>query len=107
MSAKSTVSEKRSSPSGEQGSGILMWRFGERLRAWRVNGGLTQKDVALGVGVSIAIVCEWEDGNRFPSARHIGSLSAFTAIPFCCFLYSGKGWCPCAPARMVQKKQGT
>ena len=60
--------------------------FGANLSTWRRDNGLRLKDVAAGVGVSPSIVCEWEHGNRFPSARHLDAVAAFVGVPVWKFL---------------------
>jgi transcriptional regulator with XRE-family HTH domain len=38
------------------------------------------KEVAADLGVSIAIVSEWENGHRFPSIDHLQALTQYTGI---------------------------
>ena len=94
MTSESGYSAGRAAEPDARRTEVLMRTFGERLRAWRTHANLTQKVVAANLGVSIAIVCEWEHGHRFPSARHIDALTRYTNVPFCCFLYSGTVRCP-------------
>jgi transcriptional regulator with XRE-family HTH domain len=45
--------------------------FGTRLHAWRKTNDLTLKEVAQSLGLSISIICEWENLRRFPSPEHL------------------------------------
>jgi len=65
-----------------------------RLRTWRSDAGITLREFAKGVGLSISAVSAWETGTRFPSGEHLGRLSTYTRIPMCALLYPGKGDCP-------------
>ena len=44
------------------------------LAAARVNVGLTQKEVALSLGVSNKTVCDWENARSYPDAVQIQKL---------------------------------
>lgn len=44
------------------------------LKAARVNAGLSQKDVAKRLGISNKTLSSWENGDTFPSAKHINGL---------------------------------
>ena len=54
--------------------------FGKRLRAWRIRMGLPLKRVAGHLGVSISIVCAWEQARRFPNICHLERISAYTGM---------------------------
>lgn len=45
------------------------------LASLRVGAGLRQRDVAETIGVSEAVVCQWESGARRPSYPHMLALS--------------------------------
>lgn len=51
--------------------------FAERLRDLRREHGITFKDVALGVGVSINTVSRWEREERIPNIENIIALTKF------------------------------
>ena len=44
------------------------------LRAARVNAGLSQKEVAISLGISNKTLSNWENGDTFPSAQNIERL---------------------------------
>lgn len=44
------------------------------LKAARVNAGLSQKEVAIVLGVSNKTISSWENGDTFPSAEKINAL---------------------------------
>ena len=52
------------------------------LEAARVNAGLSQKEVADKLKVSNRTVCNWENGNTFPSAEKIDALCKLYGIPY-------------------------
>jgi transcriptional regulator with XRE-family HTH domain len=68
--------------------------FAHHLRCWRETTGLPLKRIAYDLGVSIAIVGEWERGNRFPCARHLQSLAHYCQIPVRCFFCDQPGATP-------------
>ena len=68
--------------------------FAARLKEWRRDAGLPLKHVARDLGVSLSIVSEWENGNRFPSVVNLDALSRYIGVPVCCLLYFGAGHCP-------------
>ncbi len=59
----------------------LVKAFAVRLQQWRKGEGRPLKEVAGDLDVSIAIICEWEHGNRFPSVDHLYQLARYTGIP--------------------------
>ena len=46
------------------------------LRAARVNAGLTQKQAANKIGVSVSCIVKWESGKSAPSIKHIPKITA-------------------------------
>lgn len=58
----------------------LIQKFAVRLRKWRKEQRKPLKEVAADLGVSIAIVSEWEHGHRFPSVKHLQSVTRYTGI---------------------------
>lgn len=44
------------------------------LRAARVNAGLSQKEVAISLGISNKTLSNWENGDTFPSVEKINRL---------------------------------
>jgi transcriptional regulator with XRE-family HTH domain len=67
--------------------------FARRMKEWRKDQGLPLKHVAKELGVSVSIVSEWENGNRFPSVSNLESIAKYLGMPVCCLLYPGKGKC--------------
>jgi ribosome-binding protein aMBF1 (putative translation factor) len=59
----------------------LVTAFAMRMKAWRQEKGLTLKVVASKTGLSMAILCEWEHANRFPSVDHLWAIAEYTGIP--------------------------
>jgi transcriptional regulator with XRE-family HTH domain len=59
----------------------LVVAFATRLKEWRQGKGLTLKIMSADTGLSMAIVCEWEHGHRFPSVDHLLAVSKYTGIP--------------------------
>jgi transcriptional regulator with XRE-family HTH domain len=82
---------------GEDSGNPLVQKFASRLRAWRRKQGKPLKEVAADLGVSIAIVSEWEHGHRFPSVKHLQSVTRYTGISasdfFSDFSLAGNGGC--------------
>ena len=58
-----------------QGAGAAVTHIGERIRAARTYAGLTQRDLAAAVGVSVRTVSLWETGRRTPSSRWVAALA--------------------------------
>lgn len=52
----------------------------ERLKAWRDERGLSQKEAGAMIGVSGPAWCEWENGGRAP-VEHRAALEVLTGIP--------------------------
>ena len=77
----------------------IVQAFSSRLRDWRRASGKTLKQVSADTGLSMAILCEWEHGHRFPSVEHLQEISAYAKIPVWCLLYTGKGEPPGVKAR--------
>jgi len=73
--------KSRSSRGASPPDNPLVRALASRLAAWRKQRGLPLKAVAEAMGVSVAIVCEWENGHRFPSAGHLQALAEHTGIP--------------------------
>ena len=101
MSAKVRKATQKSKARVKTYSNPLVDAFSSRIKAWRQKEGKTLKVVAADTGLSMAILCEWEHGHRFPSVDHLRAISRYTGIPACSFLYIGKGDCPqaCRPRR--------
>ena len=51
--------------------------FGEKLRVWRESLGLTQEQLAQGMGVDETTIREWEIGQHSPTKRSLEKISAF------------------------------
>lgn len=71
--------------------------FANRLREWRRHRQIPLKQMAADLGVSIAVVSAWENGNRFPTAEHFEQLAKYTGIPACCLVFHGPERCPLHP----------
>jgi transcriptional regulator with XRE-family HTH domain len=68
----------------------LVKSFATRVLKWRQTEGKTLKEVASDLDMSMAIVCEWEHGHRFPSIDALLALSKYTGIPASEFLREPK-----------------
>lgn len=51
-----------------------------RLKQWRKSVGLSMKDVAAHLGVSVSIVCAWEQAKRFPNVCHLSDIAEYTGM---------------------------
>lgn len=94
MSARTKARTQKSKAGIKTYHNPLVDAFALRIKAWRQAEGRTLKAVAADTGLSMAILCEWEHGHRFPSVDHLRAISQYTGIPACSFLYLGKGDCP-------------
>lgn len=101
MSTKTRKKSSKSKARVKTYRNPLVDAFAARIKQWRQDEGRTLKVVAGDTGLSMAILCEWEHGHRFPSVDHLQAISEYTGIPACSFLYTGKGNCPsaCRPRR--------
>lgn len=63
--------------------------FANRLREWRRHRHIPLKQMAADLGVSIAVVSAWENGNRFPTAEHFEQLADYTGMPAWQLIYDG------------------
>lgn len=59
----------------------LVRAFAGRVKRWRKEKGMTLKNIADELDLSVSIVCEWEHGNRFPSVDHLLELSCLMGVP--------------------------
>ncbi len=55
--------------------------FGCRLRRLRAQAGLTQRDLAIAVGVTTSMVLRWERRGVIPSAPRLARLAAALGVP--------------------------
>ena len=62
--------------------------FARRLRRWRREQKKSVRQVAKDLGVSAAIVSEWENCNRFPSVMTLQAIINYTGIPACILVQS-------------------
>ena len=69
----------------------LVQAFAQRLKQWRADKGVTLAEVSADIGFSTSILCEWENGRRFPSVYHLMAIATHTGIPAAEFLRRGKG----------------
>lgn len=51
-----------------------------RIRAWRKHEGLTQREVAEGLGVSQQSVWLWESGQTTPTTQHLSEFASLCGI---------------------------
>lgn len=59
----------------------LVEAFAMRMKEWRQEKGITLKVMAAKTDLSMAILCEWEHGHRFPSVDHLWAMAKYTGIP--------------------------
>ena len=55
--------------------------FGDRLRQLRERAGLTQRELAIAVGVTVAMVYRWERRGVIPSAARLPQLAVALGTP--------------------------
>jgi transcriptional regulator with XRE-family HTH domain len=60
--------------------------FAVTFKEWRASSGKRLREVAADLDLSISIVSEWENGNRFPNADHFHAIAQHTGIPAWKFL---------------------
>ena len=76
---------------GRERENPVVQAFASRFRQWRLEHGKTLKQVASDLGVSMGIVSEWENCNRFPSVKTLQTVIEYTGVPAWAFFYSGEG----------------
>ncbi len=69
--------------------GSMSEATGARLRAWRKAAGFTQADVAERLGITAAMVCEYENARKLPHSAIQARIQVLTGIPMI-------GWHPAA-----------
>lgn len=57
------------------------YNFPENLRKARKEHGLTQNELAEGIGVSRVTVTEWENNTRYPTIDRLYDIAKFLEIP--------------------------
>ena len=67
----------------DQGVNRMLKQFGGNLRAWRLGARLKQKVIADELGVSTAIVSEWEHGQRYPCVENLVYLARLSGRALC------------------------
>lgn len=85
--------QKAEAPSRERG-GIdnpIVQMFARRFRQWRREQNKMLKEVASDLGLSMAIVSEWENCHRFPSVKTLQSVVEYTGIPVWAYFHPGEG----------------
>ena len=60
--------------------------FAATFKDWRASSGKRLREVAADLDLSISIISEWENGNRFPGVDHLWAVSKYTGIPAWRFL---------------------
>lgn len=78
---KQKRSNSKARVGNEYAKNPLVVAFAMRMKEWRQGEGLTLKTMSKDTGLSMAIICEWEHGNRFPSVDHLWALAQYTGIP--------------------------
>lgn len=68
----------------------IVQAYALRFRQWRREHNKTLKQVATDLGMSIAIISEWENCNRFPSVKAFRSVVEYTGVPAWAFLHPGE-----------------
>jgi transcriptional regulator with XRE-family HTH domain len=90
MSARTKKGTGKSKAGIKTYSNPLVDAFATRIKQWRQQEGRTLKVVAADTGLSMAILCEWEHGHRFPSVDHLQAIAEYTGISASAFLQLGK-----------------
>ena len=57
--------------------------FAKAFGYWRRKNQVTLKEIAEGLGLSVATVNSWELGERFPTGEHFQALVNYTGVPPC------------------------
>jgi len=57
--------------------------FAKAFSNWRRKNNVPLKEVAAGLGISVATVNSWELGERFPTGEHFQALVNYTGVPPC------------------------
>ena len=68
--------------------------FAAILSQWRKERGIKESMAAQELGVGTATWGRWEEGTRFPSAKHPLALSLYTMIPIQHFFCPNRHRCP-------------
>lgn len=55
--------------------------MGERIRAARERAGLTQKQLAIAVGVDPSAVSYWENGQTVPTINNLVKIAGILGVP--------------------------
>lgn len=70
--------------------------FSRNFHRWRVGRGLTMKEAAFDIGVSVSTVSAWGKGRRFPTGGHLDTIARLAGIPVCCLFRGDAQRCPAA-----------
>ena len=84
----------------------LVCLFAHRFRQWRIEHNKTLKQVADDLGMSIAIVSEWENCNRFPTIKTLQFVVEYTGVPAWAYFHPGNGD-GMKPSRVIGKSKRT
>ena len=62
--------------------------LGDRMRQWRRARNYPLKRVAYDLGVSVSVVDQWENAERFPSRQNLIKIAQYMSMPLCAFFNS-------------------
>jgi transcriptional regulator with XRE-family HTH domain len=60
--------------------------FARAFGNWRQKHKVPLKEIAYGLGLSVATINSWELGERFPTGKNFQTLVNYTGVPPCKFL---------------------
>lgn len=79
--------------------------FATAFSTWRRKNKVTLKEIADGLGLSVATVNSWELGERFPTGEHFQALVNFTGVPPCRLICVMADHCKPAECQLAKLKQ--
>jgi transcriptional regulator with XRE-family HTH domain len=81
--------------------------FPKRLADWRKENNLLLRHLAHDLDLSVSIICEWENGHRFPSVNHMEQLAERMGVPACNLVCPEPGLCRyCRTAALKNQPTG-
>ena len=96
----SKLRTKRNSIQGKKAFKSATDALSKCLHKWREEEGLTLRDVATRLDLSVSTVSTWENGTRFPSGEHLLQLSKLMDVPICGLVYESAHKCPVCRRKM-------
>ena len=75
---------------GRERENPIVQAFARRFRQWRHEQNKTIKNVAGDLGMSTAIISEWENCMRFPSVKTLQAVVEYTGVPAWAFFHLGE-----------------